>query len=948
MNINNNLGLVVNDNSFLRTQLRNNNQNLNFAHLNCGSFNLCRNSVKLNEIRNIFEDSSLDIIGISETWLQSVILTNAVNISGYNCCRNDRPDKKKGGGVCFYVSKKLDYKIVFSSKLYNIAESLFIEINYGGKQFLVGVVYLPRGLKKNLRKFEKSVSDLIVKYENIVIMGDMNFNMFESKKSVLIRNLCKRLNISCFHNALPTHFDIKTRTTSLLDYFLVSHPNLIQNSGQLQCPGVSHHSLIYISLYVPFEKMDDIVEYYDYNLVNSVLLENLALSCDFTDIYTTSDVDQQLHVLSRNLDAAHAAVPLVRRKLVNNGETWMKSDDIRYSISMRDLAYSAFCSDRTDENWKIYCRIRNRTKSLIRKAKRLAHCRIFNGLSSKQLWNVLRNNGVANDGMYANPIDVFSLNEIFVSNQLDEVVDIDYDTICFRDDGFSFRCVEFDELLRQLYEIKSNATGCDGYCLKFLKIVIPYFGSHILHLVNTILTTSRFPKSWKVARIVPIRKHGDSSEPENLRPISVLPVLSKVVEGIMKKQINSFLNDNSLLNHSQYGFRSGHSTSSLLVGLTDTIRTNLSSGNFCILLSLDLTKAFDKVSHNLLLKKLIEFYSFSRSATFLISDYFLDRGQFVFSRGESSEVLPIKSGVPQGSVLGPILFTMFLNDFFSSLNVGKCYLFGYADDIQILFCGKRQFIDVFQSIVNNGTKCIYDWMTCNHLSINALKTKAMLFSPSRNCNPKITVSIDNVVVEFVDRLKILGVIVDNKLSFESHISHLASTVNFSLMRLYSNNLSLPLHVKEKVVHSLIMPMFLYCIEVYTGTVGYNIGKLYMLFKRVMRYLYSLRGRSHVSIYVEKFLGTSFFDFIKIRLLLHLYSIFRNGFPTFLLNLFTFTKCSRSYQIIPPLNSSWLERSYQVRVIRSFNSLPVNLRRFDQTYHVHRNKLLTYSCSNKVL
>lgn len=561
---------------------------------------------------------------------------------------------------------------------------------------------------------------------------------------------------------------------------------------------------------------------------------------------------------------------------------------------------------------------------------------IFQDKSSKEIWGILNKRGVVDNTDNFGEVDPNYLNNAFSSNQTFDDVSVE-DISQFNNDGFSFRSVESFEMTLAFNKIKSKAVGYDGFALKFIKLLFPLVGNYILHLVNTILTTSTFPKLWKIAKIVPISKNNGMSDIDNLRPISILPILSKMVEYLMKDQLMLHINDNCLLHDSQSGFRCNRSTTSVLVGLTDNIRRKVANKGFCVLLSLDLAKAFDRVSHSLLIQKLHRFFGFSGSACKLISSYLMDRKQYVFSNGSCSDILPVHSGVPQGSVLGPLLFIMFVNDLFDILTNNMCLPLAFADDIQILFKGDKQFPDVMQSMIDYTVELLGSWMASNYLCVNSRKSKAMLFGSCGVNN--ISIDLNGDAVEFVDKLKCLGVILDTKLRFEDHVNTVVSKVNFTLRKLYCLDVMLPFNVKLNVVHALIMPIFLYCLEVYSGALGYVMKKIRLAFNRVMRYLFSLRLRHHISSYVSKFLGCSFDNFVKYRCIMHFYKVYKLQIPIYLVDLFVFGRSTRNRQLVIPKLTPLLERSFLVRVARKYNLLPNALKTFDLTVDTYRKKLL---------
>ena len=199
-------------------------------------------------------------------------------------------------------------------------------------------------------------------------------------------------------------------------------------------------------------------------------------------------------ILNRNLGLLHSVVPLKRRLVKVHCEDWLDAPEVKYHLSLRDLAYGAYLQNKTVVNWRIFCRCRNKAKSIKRKYKRNAHGLMFNDKNNKEIWSILNKNGVVSNTVNFENHDPNILNDVFSSNQtIDNNHFVDFDNIS--NNGFSFRSVDVFEMFETFNIIKSNAIAYDGISLKFLKLVMPIAGNFILYLVNTILTTSCFPSS---------------------------------------------------------------------------------------------------------------------------------------------------------------------------------------------------------------------------------------------------------------------------------------------------------------------------------------------------------------------------------------------------------------------------------------------------------------------
>lgn len=932
-NINN--GPVISNNLFINSDLHACDAKFNVAHLNCQSIRPSVHSSKFDELKSILSGSRFHAIGISETWLKSVVLNRAIDIPGYKFVRNDRRHSR-GGGVGIYVSNKLQHKFVFKAYAVGKCESLFLELCSGSAKILFGVTYLPP--PGDIEAFEEIHHDLFVNYSNIIVVGDFNCNMFNVPKATQLRSMCARLNLAVLHNSRPTHYDVSHGTSSLIDFMLVSDISMKYYSNQVQCPSISHHSLIYASFDITVNCFEKFVDYRDYGNIDWDGLFLFLSSFDSSSIFYSTDTEVKCALVSSLIEELHSFVPTVRKRVYLNDDNWINSNKILFAQSLRDLAFSAYQNDRTRVNWRIYCKYRNKAKSVIRKAKRRHSLKRFNGLDNSKLWCVLRGSGcIGNDDMFFDGnADV--VNNFFVRGlSSNDDAEVDFESIFETDNSFSFACVSSNEVVDALGKIRSKSIGVDGVSVEFLKIVFPHISEILLHLFNFILTTSSFPVSWKTARVVPIPKSTVINSPEDLRPISILPVLSKVLEHILKDQILSYSSEKIL--NSQYAFRKGHNTTSLLLHLTDSIRMNLNQNKLCVLVSLDLTKAFNSICYVSMIKKLRDEFNFSRTACRLVMSYLSGRSQFVELNGRTSSVLSLTSGVPQGSVLGPLLFILYINDISQYLNSELCTVFLFADDVFLLFSENRTLSNLLETNINLCLDQTLEWTLHNSLAINPRKTKAMLFGGH---GEDLNISVDNNLIEFVDYHKCLGIIIDRRLTFGPHIDCVHRRIYGILRRFYSLNIYLPFWVKKRLAHALLMPQIVYGLEVISGTTFVNVDKLKRVMNMVVRYVYCIKRREHISEHVNLFLGTSFNNYINVRNLLLFHKVIKSGRPALLRDMFNFSRSIRNIQIfIPRIYNSVFERSFVVRVARWWNQLPVELRVFSHSNNAFRLKLLSY-------
>lgn len=346
-------------------------------------------------------------------------------------------------------------------------------------------------------------------------------------------------------------------------------------------------------------------------------------------------------------------------------------------------------------------------------------------------------------------------------------------------------------------------------------------------MINKSFTLGIFPKCLKIARVVPLYKGGCRSLPENYRPISILPIFSKVFEKIVHKRLYDYLEKKNILSESQFGYRRGVSTVHAVHCLINHVRTALDRGESALVVFLDLAKAFDTVPHATLLQKM-EHYGIRDNCLKWFQSYLQGRQQFVYVGGKSSSISNVHCGVPQGSILGPLLFTIMLNDFYKS---NALPAISYADDTAIFSCNSD--ISKLEESVNDNLSMVNAWMCANKLKLNLNKTKYMIFS--NKLKPRISrVSVENTVINECEQYKYLGILLDRKLSFMNHVKALTSKLAFCshLMR----HSSYQLNTKQKLIiyQAYAAPLIRYGISIYGSAPHNSLKQLEVLQRKLVR------------------------------------------------------------------------------------------------------------------
>ena len=365
--------------------------------------------------------------------------------------------------------------------------------------------------------------------------------------------------------------------------------------------------------------------------------------------------------------------------------------------------------------------------------------------------------------------------------------------------------------------------------------------------MNNSFSSSTFPLLWKKAEIVPILKSGDSEEPANTRPISLLPILSKVCERAAHLQFVNFLDSNNIIHHLQSGNRKRHSTESALLYFTDELLNNMDQKKISVVVLLDMSKAFDSIRHDLMLCKLRK-AGVSESACALFESYLSQREQVVKIQNTLSIPLPVTVGVPQGSIMGPVLFTLYVNDLF---RVPKyCEPLGYVDDTKLLLgFPSSKLYDVI-SAVNEDLKEISSWCCRNSLLINPDKTKLLYVGVPQLMRilPAILPSATMLGTEIrpVAVAKDLGVHIDCHLNFNEHITKTVSDCIFKLSRVNRIKHLLDQKTLIYLMNAFVFSKLFYCSTVWSSTSKKNVRKLQLVQNYACRIVAGLRKYDHIS------------------------------------------------------------------------------------------------------
>jgi len=400
---------------------------------------------------------------------------------------------------------------------------------------------------------------------------------------------------------------------------------------------------------------------------------------------------------------------------------------------------------------------------------------------------------------------------------------------------------EIETIIRQMKP--KTSFGHDEISPKLLKDTYSSILKPLTYIINLSMSTGTVPNEMKLAKVIPIYKSDDKSKFKNYRPVSLLPAFSKVLERVIYKRLYSYLTQNNILAESQYGFQKNKSTEMAMLELQDRIAKSLASNKWCLGLFLDLSKAFDTLDHKILLIKLGH-YGLRGLPLQWFKDYLSNRKQFVFFNNIKSTTQPISYGVPQGSILGPLLFLIYINDLPFLIKSGSPILF--ADDSNIIY--EADNIAALNTSVNAELPKLDVWFATNKLSVNVKKTKYVIFHP-KNKNKTIanfTLTLSGVILDRVPCTTFLGLEVQENLSWVDHISKITKKVLKGVSALSRIKRYLSEAALQHIYNSLIQSHLTYGLTCWGSASNTSLKRLIILQKKAIRIVKRARYNSHTN------------------------------------------------------------------------------------------------------
>jgi len=879
-----------------------------FMHVNARS--LSKNISNLTTELSLLANKP-SIIAVSETWATSD--NDNFPIEGYSCVMKSRKNKV-GGGVALYIQNKIElkYKIRSDLNIDHISDSLFIQVtNDKLKNIIIGVIYKPPDVdvQKFTENLEQTLKIITKERRPSYLMGDYNINLLKHNAHQPTKNFLDTLLTYGFYPLINKPTRITSQTVTLIDNILTNVHDP-QNKSGIWVVDISDHLPVFTILpnFAIKNKIKKKISNRIFSQENLAKFKYELQTHDWSVLDTLPDINSMYAKFNNDFQYLyHESFP-VQTKILTASEIskpWI-TKAIKKSIAKKHKLYKNYQQLRTDESLSKYKTYKNKLTTILRKAEKMYYLEKLNSVRNNlaKTWKILnsvisrtKTKGIIDEIVHNNKviqdptIIANNFNAFFANVGPNLAAKIPKSSQPFTkyldsniSDSIFFKPTNEQEIKLIIDSLKSSfSKGHDNYSVNTLKHCVNELSSPLCVIFNRSMQDGVVPDDLKIAKIVPIYKSDDKKTISNYRPISVLPAFSKILERLIYNRLLDFINKHEILSKNQYGFRQNISTSMALIDLVDQISTSMENNEFTLGIFLDLAKAFDTVNHDILLEKMSH-YGIRGLPHNWFKSYLTNRCQYVYLNGINSNKLPVTCGIPQGSILGPLLFLLYINDLNS---VSKLLTFiMFADDTNLFIKGRN--LDRLIAVLNSELEVITDWFCANLLSLNIKKTNYILFGNKKVCD--VSIFINHEKIDRVYETKFLGIIIQANLKWNIHISTIKNKISKSLGIINKAKYILTSSHLKLLYQTLIEPYLNYCCVIWASTVKNTaLETLHLLQKRSVRLISYAKARAHAKPLFHKLNILNIYDLCRLQISLFVFKSINCLLPSRYFNYFTLTK-----------------------------------------------------------
>lgn len=719
---------------------------------------------------------------VTETHITEDILSSEIDIEGYNYFLV-LSDSRHTGGVTIYVKKSVQSYAIETFQVNKQFWAVFVKIKAQKESIVLGGVYRsPNGQPVEFIEFMDKLFDTdYIMSANTILAGDFNINLLEN--STYAKSIIKSAQSAGFKQIITSPTRITMTSSTLVDH-VYSNMKYIQETNRVY-PAITDHEILGINLNcATASKEKEFVRNLSEERINQINSDLFLQEWN----YNAVDVNTLYKDFVTNITAVVEKIAPLQVKIRKSDNSWIDAEVIG-AQKERDRLYNIFKYTNNVQDHDNYKKCRNEVVALIRKKEKQYYERKINENrhDSKRVWQILKKivnkrakkvelsfiESIPHNNLpdFLNRYFVDSIHEIASSipNPDNDFIEATFE---IHSSFNRFEKITLNKLRTTIEKLKKNkASGDEIICAKLIKKLYNVIGYPLLHIVNSSLESGILPKDLKCSVVVPVPKVDNPKKLEELRPVNLIPIIDKVLELLVHEQLTEYFEKNNIFCQGQFGFRNKHSCESACQFVFSKWKKDIDEGNIVLGVFVDLKRAFETIDR----KKLIEMcgvYGVGGVALGWLGSYLDKRYQITKIDDRVSQQMEICYGVPQGSVLGPLLFILYINDI--TKYVRNSFVNLYADDTVLSVSGTN-YLEVV-NIMNSELKKLDNWLKFKKLKLNADKTKFMVFGSQHNCKLfkelNFNITIESVNIEQVDIFKYLGIQLDPQLKLSHHVDYM--------------------------------------------------------------------------------------------------------------------------------------------------------------------------------